>query len=1194
MSDINKSFENVIRQDYVEYKEKFRNGKLEFYNKGKRIATYTREGNYSGLFRDWREGKTYSLKEYLLSKRSFSYKEYVEFLRRELGSDFNDNSFSNYKRQVNDTRAVKQTVAHANFNTTKFDRPNEVVEKYIRDIRGFYYLPDFVLNRLEYDVHTSSIVFPLHLWSGERVTYQKLKLNNDGTKAGQKLLAKGSMHGSIWYAKGSPNNDTLVVAEGVETAMSIADGIACIEGIETAQQFDYCARIGTRKIDIPEKYKTIIILIDNDKDDSPALKATQEFITELRNQGRNVIDLNAIVGEKGDFADLNSQERGIQFLLGCISHIRKTNTAQTKKSVEEARMDLAKVFKGIHTCENNVLIKVDMGIGKTTATVPYVIYAALLGLKSAVCFQNHEVLNQQLPHYIEAAKKHGLKVAVQKGRNQKGMCSQLEVINEFTQAGQAPKIYCEKECPDKEKCVASMYLNNLSHVLEADIILTTQANLTIKQESSIRRDIIFLDEIGDCQAFLKTVSFNFTENDLDYDSLKKFKGNIPEEVREAFNEILAVTDIIDHMLKTSKHTLLGSHVIDCFIESKNMELNNELKPIRNTIKHHENAIQELEKEKQDNTKKLLERKKGNFEYLNKKIQKKINEKTKAIKDLEERMNLIKSERNIDIHEIVKNLENLLSNARRKIWINHENIKVFPAFFQFFKKANLLLTLVKKQLSNMNENQFVLYQESNNTILYYFENIHESWGNAKRIILDATPQQGFERILGKDYREVTIQANAPYARFHYKIKKGFSKTHTEKAIASLREAMDKGEKSIYKACKKSRLKTTVMDYFNIINSHNKENQKTGYILPKCLHDEIKSERLKDCTLPKDNMLYFGNVRSKNSLKDVDNLVIMGFTLPNPKYFTLKHELLNNEVIYDNTFSFEEKEMYAANGQKYTTKVITHSNKKITSDIKNYVMSEFSQSIERCRTVNRTAENPVDVHIYSDLFIEGYRFDTVEEVEDFDDFYEQRYNEIVTGGSEGIIIEEGFVACAYHGERIKVKCSYQNKRFEESKHAYKAVQDGYKAYILKYKEWKRRTTRILVPPHMTCEEAQEYIIQALMEKSRTGISEVEIIPTEIVFNVKDAKSNIYNIKDLHKFGYFKFLPMYNMLNNIRTSAGESVYLSGMELFNVPDFIRFDEEFIKEKRNEIKECYYKTKKHIDIYSKMCNYDNQSMVYC
>ena len=56
MSDINKSFENVIRQDYVEYKEKFRNGKLEFYNKGKRIATYTREGNYSGLFRDWREG----------------------------------------------------------------------------------------------------------------------------------------------------------------------------------------------------------------------------------------------------------------------------------------------------------------------------------------------------------------------------------------------------------------------------------------------------------------------------------------------------------------------------------------------------------------------------------------------------------------------------------------------------------------------------------------------------------------------------------------------------------------------------------------------------------------------------------------------------------------------------------------------------------------------------------------------------------------------------------------------------------------------------------------------------------------------------------------------------------------------------------------------------------------------------------
>ena len=131
-------------------------------------------------------------------------------------------------------------------------------------------------------------------------------------------------------------------------------------------------------------------------------------------------------------------------------------------------------------------------------------------------------------------------------------------------------------------------------------------------------------------------------------------------------------------------------------------------------------------------------------------------------------------------------------------------------------------------------------------------------------------------------------------------------------------------------------------------------------------------------------------------------------------------------------------------------------------------------------------------------------------------------------------------------------------------------------------------------MTCEEAQEYIVQALMENSRTGISEVEIIPTEIVFNVKDAKSNIYNIKDLNKFGYFKFLPMYNMLNNIRTRAGESVYLSGMELFNVPDFIRFDEEFIKEKRNEIKECYYKTKKHIDIYSKMCNYDNQSMVYC
>ena len=1195
MQEINKSFENLIRQEYLHCREKHRNGKLEFYNKGKRIATLTVSGTYSGLFRDWREGKTYSLKEYLISKKGLSQQEVRDFLKRELGSNYSKKSFENYNNQINDKRAYHKTNTPVVYNTTKFDRLSERAEKYLREVRGFKFTPQFIKDRIEYDAHYQSIVFPLYTWNEQRVTYQKLKLNEDGTKAGAKLLAKGSMHGSLWYAKGKENNNTLIIAEGVETAISIADAIACVSGVENAKEFDYCARIGTRKLtDIPEKYTTLIILVDNDKDDSPALKATEEFITELRHQGRYVIPLNAMVGEKGDFADLESYERGIQFFVGCINHIQNTNIAQNKISVNEARENLRKVFNSIFTCEENLLIKVGMGIGKTTTVIPHVIASAKIGNKMAVCFQNHSVLQQQLPFYEEEAKKHGLTVAVQKGRNQPNMCTQLDVIKDFIKVGQAPKIYCERECPDKEACEIFMYLENLKKVKEADIILTTQANLTIKQESDIRRDVIFIDEIGEGQAFIKKDKFNFTENDLDYDTLKNFKNNIPEEIRDATYAFLAVWDIIDNRIKTGKHSLIGKHVIECIIQSNKLEVENKISPYRDVIEQHRKSVQELEKNKEQNRLKLLELGKGNFEYLNKKIQKTIDIKLNAIKEIEEKINSIQTESILDVYEVVSKLEKSLTMAKRKIWTTSENVKLYPAFFQFFKKAQLLLNLVRNQLNNMEENQFIIYQEGKDTIVQYFEDIHPSWGNAKRIIMDATPQLGYERILGKNYREINIEASADYARFHYNIKSGLSKTHIDKSIQSYKQGVTEHGYSVYKACKMSRNKTTILDIANIINSHVKKDKKLGIITTKAFKDFVNSDYCKDLTIQKDNILYYGNTRSKNDLKDVDNLLLIGSSSPNCDYYVKRAELLQGEVIHDNNFSFETREVYSANGEKYTTKFMTHTNKFVEKDIQNHIVAEYSQAIERCRTVNRTADNPVDIYIYSDMYIPNYRFDTIEKMEESDDFYAQRYNEILTGGEEGIIIETGFVAWGYHGERIRGKSCYENKKFEESKHALKAIKDGYRAYILKFKEWKRRETRILVPPHMTAEQAQEYIIHALSENSKTGITDVEIIPIEIDFKVKEPKFNIYNISELCKFSYFRFLPLYNMLKDLRARASESVYLSGMEWFKLPDFVRFCPEFIKRKRDEIKECFYKTKKISDIYKNLCKNDIEKLISC
>ena len=1189
-----KHFEDLLRKDYSAYKVKRKFNKLEFYNGSKRIATLTLEGTYSGLFRDWRESKTYNLNTYLRQVKGMSAVSVRDFLKKEYGYEFDVKSFHNYTSQVNDKRALPKYSSPKIFLNSKFDVVNERSEKYLREVRGFKNLPKFILDRIEYDSFTGSIIFPLWDWDGNRVSFQKLQLDENGNKAGQKLLKKGGIFNSLWYAKGRSDNDTLVVAEGVETAISIADGISAVNGSECAKQFDYCARIGTRQIDIPKQYKTVILCIDNDKDDSPALRANNEFIEYLYSQGKAVITVNAICGEKGDFADLTSYERGLQFIPGCIDHIMNTNTANTKESVEIARKSLLDAFGSLFNQDKNALVKVDMGIGKTTKVVTFVASAAARGKKIAVSFQNHDILEQQLPLYEKYAKKYGLKIAIQKGRQQPNMCSNLVEVEAYIRAGQAPKIYCEKECPNRQKCALFGYFKNLGDIEIADIVLTTQANLTLKQDIERKYDIIVMDEIGDCKVFIKKEVFNFNENDLHYDLHKQFEDYIPIEIENVSNIFLGIWDIISNYIRTSKGSVFGRDIIDCISEYKELEFKIAIREYTEAIERLTKEIEELIKEKSCNEEKLLIEKKGNYKYKNLRLQKEIDEKLEVIKGIEDKISEKRKGFIKDVREVMLELEKNLILAKRKIFVKEKNVTNYPYFFQFFKKAILLTELVLKQLNNMEENVFIIYKENSGIVIEYFQDIHPSWGNCQRIIMDATPQSGYEKILGSDYEKVTIQAEAPYAKFHYRVRSHLSKSHMERAVESYREGIKNGEKSIYKATKASRLKTNVLDIFNIMYSHVHEDKETGFIVPKVFHDFMDSELCKDLTIPKGKILYFGNTRSKNDLKDVDVLCLVGNAMPKAEYFIRRHELFTGERVYDRDYSFDYKDQYASNGKKHNTLYLTHSNDMIAKDISDFVIAEYSQAIERCRTVNRTKDNPVDVYIYSNVYIQGYRFDSIESADESDDFYEQRHNGKITGGEDEIIFEEGHVAWRFHGERIRGKSCYQNKKFENSRNIIKALKDGYKPYLLKFKEWQNRQTRVLIPAKMSVDLALEYITTCLVNTARKNVENIELVPIELEMKVQEPTTIIYNRYNLSKFNYFRFLPMYNLFKKTIEEAGEGVYLSGMDLFKLPDWVRFTPEFIKEWRDIFKKCFYKTKKHIDLYKHLGNYGIEKRLAC
>jgi len=139
-------------------------------------------------------------------------------------------------------------------------------------------------------------------WLGQDAAGVWRKAPLEVAKASLGRVAGGTIRlwrGASGKSLGSaPPGETVVIAEGIETALSVA--MACPELRILAS-----ISLGNMsRIDLPAAISTVIIAADNDPPDSPADKALRAAAERFAAQGRMVKIARSPLGEKTDMNDL--------------------------------------------------------------------------------------------------------------------------------------------------------------------------------------------------------------------------------------------------------------------------------------------------------------------------------------------------------------------------------------------------------------------------------------------------------------------------------------------------------------------------------------------------------------------------------------------------------------------------------------------------------------------------------------------------------------------------------------------------------------------------------------------------------------------------------------------------------------------------------------------------------------------------
>lgn len=1167
-------FKDLVIRDYSDLTPKEKYGKVEFYNsKKKRVATFTAAGKYAGRFIDWREGKSKNIYSYLMDTRGYSFKEAAQMVEEQTGVEYQPAIDWKTKKKQNELReqerkqALQQQInAHRNVSYLPLQAE---AETYLTHVRGFQQIPLFVKNAVQYSPFDKAIIYPLRLFTGERVSEQRLPLTQEGQKNGIKKMSKGVIDNALWYAKGQENNEMIVLAEGVETAISIADCIHAKQG-ENVKYFDFASRMGTRIPSLPAQYKIVFLLVDNDKADSPAVKAAKQAIEYYREEGKIVIPLNCIGNEKHDFADLEVDERYIQFFMGVQEFLKTTHNDIQHPNITHARSLLQQAFNNVFSQNNDALVQVGMGIGKTRGVKTHIIQQAMQGKKIAFLLPNHSLITEKLPHLDKLAHKTGLKIAVYKGRHQPDMCQDLETVQQYEEAGQPAMIYCSKECPLAEICKINGYLKNLEDCAQSDILVATHNTLVQKMPKHFQRDVVVIDEYADGAVFTNPINIENNEQELDVDMFKKWVKGIPEPLQQ-LNQIIQITfDDFNKYFHTSPKNGINSQEITDAVKRTVYDLRHKpIQPLQNIVQECENKLAQLEGEKTylknmlpQNLSKLTTKQQNQYSEILKQYHHVCQKITQTTNRKIWHQNKIK-EHNIQPlteKELIQYLDDLYKTGAQKVFLTKQNITQYPNLFRFFNLVKTLINVMRLQIGRPEINHATLYKHDTGYTLTLYNSIHKSWGNPKVIILDATPLKGYERILKEGYETIHINADAPHTQINMIVQPFNTKTKYEHAIKKYKEHIEQGG-NVYTQTLEPK-STSILELYTHIWSCNKD-QPIGVVTTKALYDFMKNTT--DLNLPPNtSLLYHGNIRGKNDLEHVSDLIILGTTLPPAEHFIRQYELATGEHVQNRDYIQKEITLYDQQGNTVTTKIATHENPAIAELIEHQQQAELTQAIERARTVNRTKNNPITVTIIGNVPLNNYPITHLIHHKDRDIYHAQRYNGYITGGADDIIIENSTLADKYFNGRIKI--SYNCKKvLETSHHIQQALNDGYTPYLLEWKAHKRYSCRVLLPPNISLEEAQEKLIEILTRH----VKRIEFFTMERIELDMKVKNKLLYKYNKQLLSYMSSPLLARVYQNYVSKHGKTG-LTFMEWFKRPDSERFNPDVIAEKRKNLLQAY------------------------
>ena len=1110
-------FEDLIRAEYCgEYFKETPNGLeiKESRSKG-RYAILHRTGQFTGWFKDFKGGKSLNLVSFLVERKGYSYKEACQYIGEQLrlendsevyydGGDFIDAKRGQKQTNTDALETKKQEAIQAQQEKQdcfiKID--NTPAELYLKNTRGFAHLPQFIKDAIQYNVTTNAISFPITNFQGQIISRQSIKLTPDGKKNGQKLMDKGGIFSYGWHADN--NSQIVIIGEGVETTIALANAIACYEeetGIH-ANAFDYMARMGTRENELHPRHKMVILLLDNDAKNSPAYKQAKQFEKNLKKDGRIVVAMQAVgqqENDKQDFADMKVKDVYNLFRMFIDGFLSETKIDKlTTKTVTQARKELKHHLNHILETGENALFRVDMGIGKTTYAKEAIIQYAKQGKKICIAFPTFDLIKEKLPKLQFQASLENLKVRVLEGRRENENCENMIDVKRFVENHNPVMEFCNIECPKRHACKISTsgYLYKLKQCEDYDILVTTQTRLQQSLPDDLPKpNVIFIDELGDGEQFVAKVTLTDTDFKLALSRYKEFLGYNPNIDKAKRVMHTAVISII-HMLQRKDQIGLNSHdITQAVIREFKEILFDSLEPFKNEIAR----LEGLKTYAQERLPTANKGKRAKLRDRIENIEKQLSQQAEQIDKLEQEYNAY-NETNI-----VETLRNILKKMRRSLKRTLEYQFQFGGIFKVLYAWEQIVSIIEAHLKDKEKNKYTLYREDIDVYtLQYTKGIHSSWGNGQRIILDATPSGDYKSIL-KEHKEIIIKARKDHLKVTQYVGCGYSKTAIDTAIKEYQEA-NQSHISIIDMAKNDRNKTNIkkilFDLYASIEGY--DHKDIGIITTKSLEKVLKDQ---NTPFPKDiDMLHWGNIRGKNVFKDKKKIIIYGMLLPPAEHFVRNYEVETGQYCRDRGFTIEQTFINDIKGNPMLVYNTTHSNKDIAQKIHNYTNSEVMQAIERIRSVNATED--IEVEIYGNVLIDNIPINTIHKGGKNTFILDQRYTDKLTGGGEGIIFEGKNTASKFYQNRIKTPQAYKAVNIEQEKDIENLVKQGWTAYGLTYGVKRKTKTRFLLPPAWSIEQAEEYIVATL---GHDIIGEIDIEAIDIVFNI-EAKQNestsIYN--------------------------------------------------------------------------------------